>query len=501
MNNQGITQITQSIQLLPQQAQSLNAILHSETKHLWYVGGFGSGKSLIGSKLVETVAMKYPGIRIAMLRNSLTNFKNTSLKTFLEVVDNRLFVHNKSENTIRFINGSEAVYFGLDDDEAIGRLKSFEAGFLWIDEIDGVSEEIYRIARNRLRQRKKDPNPKVPEYPRKSFVTSNSGGKNWTWKLFVDEDVDLTVNHGILLKNAKIGDVEYTEQYEWVRADSDSNPHLPLDYLISLHSLEETSKDEYLRYVKADFNVFEGQIYTEWKDHEVIIKPFAIPEHWERRAVIDHGLRNPTAICYFAIDEDGVAYQYDEHYVAGRTPEFHAQNIKEHGFNNVLGDPSMMNKTQVKKGTDIVFSIADEYSENGVSIEPAQNNHIAGRSKVKEMLRQKRIKVFDTCVHTIRCIPSLKWKKPSTRMGIEIFEEDEAPGQEDHIPDVWRYFAMDRVSPTRRSLSIEQIQEREIAMKNPLIGQWRKYCYEKEMEQEEQRAQLSPGQMTMDEAW
>jgi len=453
--------ITQDLKLYIDQKRAFLHLLKLDTREFWYVGGFGSGKSLTGAKLVEEVAMRYKGIRIGMIRDTLVNFKNTSLKTFLEVVDPRLFKHNKSTNTIKFVNGSEALYFGLDDTQAIARLQSLELGFLWVDEVDGVTERIYNIATKRLRQTSPDEKAKykaltqhkrykadknMVRYPRKALVTSNSAGQNWTWNRFVNKPHNLTA---------------------WTRAISHTNKSLPKEYLESLDELKHTSPDDYKRFVMADFNVFEGQIYKEWNEAVHVVDPFPIPHDWEKIATIDFALRNYCAIIYIAIDPAGNAYQYDEYYEKDTTPRNHCDDLIAHDFDEVLGDPSMFNKTQVKGQHK--YAVVDEYDEYGVQVYPAQNDHEAGRSYVKKALRENKFFVMRNCVHTIRTIPQLRWKPIRMIQGVEIIDEEEAQGQEDHIPDCVRYFWMERYNPRLVRKTEDELWEINRRLLNPLL--------------------------------
>lgn len=493
-------EVNQEIQLFPHQAEAFYYLLDTDIREFWQVGGFGVGKSLLGCKLCEEIAMRHKGIRIAMIRDTLENFKKTSLNTFLEVVDSRLYEHNKSEKYIRFKNGSEAYYFGLDDTGAIARLQSFEPGFLWVDEVDGVAERVYNIATKRLRQKSPSEkqlskdfldhckfagksrddklefnmfqhiwkrNHEYKPYPRKVLITSNSAGQNWTWHRFVEEPYPLT---------------------KWNRAISSANSELPKEYLESLEELKESSPEDYKRFVMAEFNIFEGQIYKEFNEATHIVDPFDIPTDWERVAFMDYGLRNHTAIGLFAIAPDGKCYMYDEYYEQGQPPIRHCEWLLSRNFDMVTGDPSMMNKNQAKG--DYIYAISDEYEEQGVSVAPAQNNHEAGRSYVKKMLREGNLLFFRNCVNAIRTLPAIKWKAPRIIKGVEIIDEDEAQGQEDHLPDVIRYFCMERCSPRATRATDDQLWEADKMLRNPLLPMKKKKELEELLEREESMMEM-----------
>jgi len=191
-------------------------------KFVWYCGGFGSGKTFIGSQAVIRLAMKAPNGRTLIARQTLVDLKATTMKTFFEVCDRRLIRKwNKSENLLTFINGHEIYFWGLDDVE---KLKSLEIGTFWIDEVNEVDEFTFNVLKGRLRHKS---HPK-----RVGMLTSNSEGKNWTYKQFV-------LGKGIRT-------AEDLEKYWVIKAPSNENTNLPQDYMDILNSY---TGDLYERYV------------------------------------------------------------------------------------------------------------------------------------------------------------------------------------------------------------------------------------------------------------
>lgn len=414
--------------LLPHQKEVVRSFRDPAIKFLWYLSGFGGGKTFIGANLSYDIAMTYKGIRGAIIRDTLVNLKNTSLKTFLEVCPNpngsifQLKASDKStgSSVIKFpATGAEILLIGLDNPSDIAKLQSLEIGFFWCDEVDGISETIFSILQKRLRQANKE-NPEM-DYPRKGFITSNSAGQNWTYNLFEVENKD-------------------NKQYKLIKSTSFDNVHLPDDYVQDLKDWKDEEMKK--RFVYAEFDVFEGQIYKEFNRAVHVVEPFDIPSEWDYGAVLDHGFRNPTAIIYYAIDYDGNIFIYDEHYVAEKTPKFHSANLKDHGLSECMADPSVFNKNQTNG--DRQYSIADEYSDYGIALYPAQNDHSAGRSMVKQYLQDTKIFFFSNCTHTIRTLAQLKWQPPVIRGGVSYNREEEANGQEDHLPDCVRYLCLSR---------------------------------------------------------
>ena len=425
-------------------------------KFTWYCGGFGSGKTFIGSQIANRLVAQAPNGRGLIARQTAVDLKATTMKTFWEVTDPRSIAsHNKSEHLITYKNGHEVYYWGLDD---IEKLKSLEIGWFWIDEVNEVLPNTFNVLKGRLRHKSQ---PK-----RLGYITSNSEGKNWTYKQFVKGE-------GLRRKSD-------LEQYFIVKAPSNENIYLPEDYLDTLNSY---TGDLLKRYVEASFEVFEGQIFPEIKGGVHIIRPFAIPKEWDRYRIIDHGERNPTACIWGAVSPDGDLFMYREHYKSGKFVPYHAKKIHE--------------KTQ---GEDIIYTLIDpsvksvrghsgrkvdkEYQEEMKEYEPrfrmkfANNDVSAGIARMHRYLYMNPDRIhpitkkkgsphlffFSNLEHTIEELENYKWKKISQTS--EDDPEEKPRKKDDHLMDCIRYFVMDRPDITTsgvnsyRSNTLDKLTER-----------------------------------------
>lgn len=113
-------------------------------------------------------------------------------------------------------------------------------------------------------------------------------------------------------------------------------------------------------------------------------KTFFPSSRWMWIMALDHGLNNPTAVLWLAVNDDGFICCFDEHYQAELTIEQQAAKIKEkikkHGrFPDLLvADPSIKQRTAVT-GT----SIQEEYQKYGLSFTTGNNDVPAGVIRVK----------------------------------------------------------------------------------------------------------------------
>src|SRR5690606_6671871 len=95
---------------LPKQAQFMQAALdtrHGAPKYIRYVGGIGSGKSLIGCITILCMAVQAPGDYL-ICRQFMPELKDTTYKTFKEICPPALIVEDRAAEmriVIRTQNG------------------------------------------------------------------------------------------------------------------------------------------------------------------------------------------------------------------------------------------------------------------------------------------------------------------------------------------------------------------------------------------------------------
>lgn len=401
-------------------------------KFIWYCGGFGSGKSFIGSQAGVRLGMMAPKGRGLVARNTLVDLKATTMKTFFEVIDPGLiYKFNKSENLLTLINGHEIYFWGLDDLE---KLKSLELGWFWFDEVDEVNPLAFDVAIGRLRNKYQ---PK-----RLGMITSNSEGKNWTYKKFI--------------RGEGVRTEKDLSRYFVIKAPSNENTHLPEDYMETLNSY---TGDLYERYVLASFEVFEGQIFKEFRRSIHVIPAFAIPEHWRRIRCADHGERNPTAVLWLAESPEGDVYVYREHYEAGQIVSYHAKRVAEmsegENIEYTVIDPSTKStrgatgkkvdkewKTEMRK-YEPEFKLIFGVNSVNAGLARMHAYLTVDPDRIHPITKQKgspKLFIFDTCPITADEVETYKWAK--IRPENENDPEEKVRKRDDHTCDALRYGIM-----------------------------------------------------------
>lgn len=205
---------------------------------------------------------------------------------------------------------------------------------------------------------------------------------------------------------------------------------------------------------------------------EPIDEPSAIfnERQWLWILALDHGLNNPTAVLWIAVDPNGFMVIFDEWYKKDWTVDQHAAKIKdkirEHGrFPDLLvADPSIQNRNGVS-GT----SIQQEYQKYGLSFILGNNDVKAGIVRTKKYFKQRPyiatrptkfykdyttalghnnvpgILVSPRCSNLIWELKRYRWKTyANKKLQYENNAYDEPHKKDDHACDALRYAIMTR---------------------------------------------------------
>ena len=402
-----------------------------------FSGGFGSGKTVALVLKAILLSQMMPGNFGLIGRLTYPELRDTTQKTFFDFCPPDWYsqehggVWNKSENYLKLYNGSEIIFRHLDTISE-KELLSLNLGWFGIDQAEETSESIFQILQSRLRKNEIE--------RRYGFLICNPSGHNWLWHRFHPESKD------------RMGDSFYVESTTY-----DNKANLPEDYI--RHMEESYSPEMVKRYLFGSWDIFEGQVFTEFDKRVHVIDPIEIPDGWDRLISIDHGLVNPTAVIWGAIDHDGNMFIYDEHYEAGKPVSYHAKKIKEKSRGQEISltviDPSTQAKTREKDG--FPFSVIQEYNDYGIYPVPGNNDVSASINRIKEFLKilpkrphpikkdligSPRLFIFRNCEKTVEEISKYHWKKVRTMAERNPLEA--TSDIDDHTVDALRYMIMSR---------------------------------------------------------
>lgn len=440
------------------------------------VGGIRNAKTTAACRRTIFLALAYPGNRGLMARYENTDLEKSTLLIFKEEIarlNGGKFAPgpiikriNNTDNVITLYNGSEIYWAHLDKPEDV---QGSEWGSVHIDELHEIHEDTFnqlksrmtfwnpmRIAEFRADKERLKMQKEILGYnvlPTNYFYITQNPNPNWTKKR-IKENVN-------------------NEFYVIESTTEDNKENLPPGWYEE--QLRTMPKEFIDRFMMNDWDIAGGTIYKEFATSIHVIDEFPIPTHWERLRGLDFGLRNPTAVSWFAADEYGNLFIYDEHYQTGMLPEGHAEVIKAKSiipgggpiryFNSyntdgkdylsMIADPSGQNRSIANEE-----KLFDEYLTYGISCTPGNNNFSFGYTRVSQYLhvdlehihpitKQKgspRLFVFRNCVNTINEFIGYAWKDVPTS---QDRDPDEKPKKvNDHLMDEIRYVVASRPEPS-----------------------------------------------------
>jgi phage terminase large subunit-like protein len=245
-----------------------------------------------------------------------------------------------------------------------------------------------------------------------------------------------------------------------VEVDTTMNPHVnpgEIEILLAGLTAEERKARLHGQYVQRG-----GLIYPSFREQFHVIKSFAprtLGSKWLHFAAMDHGINNPTAWLWMAVDEEGRIVVYDEHYQSGWVVKQHASAVllreASLGIPTAyrVGDPSIRNTDPIT-GTSVLL----EYIEHGVPIVLGNNDVPAGLNLVRTRLGQPpniRPSLFITqnCTNLIWEMKRYRWQLwASKKMDRDKNKKEEPNKKDDHACDALRYGVASRPRTEDHSL-------------------------------------------------
>lgn len=321
-----------------------------------------------------------------------------------------------------------------------------------VDELTKNPPEVFYNLRARLRW---------PGLKQTKFVAgTNPGsvGHEWVKKIWVDR---------VFPDNE-----QEVDEFAYVPATADDNPFIDPNYLLGLESLPEKMRKA-LR--EGDWNIFEGQFFTEFdkEKHVVPTTPFLeIPTTWKKFRTIDVSGRAGTTVCYWnALDPDGNVWTYREYWMTGLDSDEHAKNMWELSHykddaGRIVAEPYvytvMDTAAWAKMGmsettAEIYLRVwqdldAKNYIFSPDSLVPASKERVMGADIVHQYLRwdeqtKPKWRIMDCCRNLIRTLPLLVHSESNPD------DVEDMPGTDDGY-DAERYGLMtlrDQKSPRSES--------------------------------------------------
>lgn len=401
-----------------------------------YGGAAGGGKSY--GQIIDAFlyALKHRKSKQLMLRRTFPELKRSIIQTSLEIYPKNVAKYNSSEHKWTFINGSTIEFGYCNSESDVTQYMSAEYDVIRFDELTHFTEYMYIYLISRLRG--------ANNHPKFVKSTTNPGnlGHGWVKARFIDcckPDTLIQFENGTrMFIPAKVQDNK-------MLMENDPN------YLKRLLNLSEKERKALL---DGNWDIFDGQYFSEFDREQHVVKPFVIPVEWHRYRVFDYGL--DMFACYFiAVDYEGFAYVYKEIYEGKDLGDGHDGLIISDACNRMkaitesnedfvatIAPPDMWNRQK-----DTGRSAAEIFAENKVFLTKSQNDRVQGWMDVKEWLkptlcsdgnRYPKIRIFENCINLIRTLPQVQHSKSNPN------DVANNPHEFTHGPDAIRYFCAAR---------------------------------------------------------
>lgn len=283
---------------------------HYLAEGIWH---HNTGKTFGILYFIHILLSAFPGAKSLVTRRYNSDLAGSAMATYQnEVLDPREGVHYFGGNKVKppafmYPNGSLMVVSGLDRP---GRLKSFDADIIYINEATECEVEHIEFAHMRMARRGKST---LPERYQKLLLDFNPDHPH--------HFLNLRMNEGL---TRRLLSRHEDNPFLWDRNTNDWT-EAGRRYIGVLDSLTGV---RYARYRLGLWAAAEGTVYQDaWDRHRNIVDRGPIPRDYPRYLIIDFGYTHPFVCLWAAVDPDGRLIIYRQLYHTKRLVEDHARQI------------------------------------------------------------------------------------------------------------------------------------------------------------------------------
>ncbi len=415
--------------------------INSKAFETLFGGAAGGGKSY--GQLIDAFlyALKYPKSSQIIFRRTFPDLEKSIIRKSLEIYPRQVASYNSSKHIWNFKNGSIIDFGYIDNEKDVYQYQSAEYDVIRFDELTHFTEYMYIYMISRCRG--------ANNYPKGIKSSSNPGniGHSWVKARFIDIGEPNKVHE---VKTAE-GDTTTVIFIPSLVQDNIFLLQKDKDYIRRLDLLPEKERKA-LKY--GDWDIFDGQFFSEFRRDIHVIEPFEIPESWRRFRTRDYGL-DMCATLWIALDWNMNAYIYKELYESDLIVSEAAKKINNMTNEKIYCDyapPDLWNRNK-----DTGKSTADLFSESNQYLTKADNNRVQGWLAVHEWLKlytdeqgllNSKLKIFNNCTNLIRTLPAITHDEKNPN---DVATE---PHELTHLPDALRYFCTMYQTPATKKIEI-----------------------------------------------
>ena len=394
------------------------AFFDCRVKYICFGGARGGGKSWCTQRKSVGGCLRYPGLRVLIVRRRYEDLENSVIEPVCKLVDKSVAVFHASKRVLEFCNGSYIRFGNMEsyDSAVSGKYQGQEYDWIFLEEATQFTEQEFRGLAACCRGASK--------FPKRIYMTANPGGvgHGWVKRLFIQRD---------------FLPAENPEDYCFIKATVEDNRDLlegSPDYVNALELLPEDIRRAH-RY--GDWDALSGGYFPEFSRRSHVVKDFPVPTGWAKYRAFDYGL-DLFACLWVAVDYNGRCYVYREFAESGLIVSQAAKAalaVTKEKIAYTIAPPDMWS-TQKDTGK----TMAQVFLENGLDLVRANNSRVQGWMALKELLKpmadgKPGLLIFESCRGLIDDLMAIQHdeKNPSDCAKV--------PHEVTHRPDALRYFA------------------------------------------------------------
>ena len=346
------------------------------TKFTCYGGAKGGGKSHAAQRLAIWYCVKYPGIRVLILRAHYPELLQNHIEQILKIVPPEITSYNGSTHVLTFNLEKDgkpvksSIIFGhFDSIKAENEYQGQSYDIIIMDEATQFSERTFRHMAGCLRGDN--------DFPKRYYLTCNPGGVGHSWvkRLFITRDFKVDREHP--------EKTERPEQYSFIFARAEDNTIMlerNPDYLSDISMM---ANSDAMRY--GDWDVISGQYFSNFSTKKHVRPPFRIPPYWKLYRSFDYGL--DLFVClWWAVDEDGRcwcirSFEKENLNIPDAAEAVKRNTLLDENITITYAPPDMWNRQRETGKTT-----ADIFMAQEVPIVKADNNRVQGHLIMRTML-------------------------------------------------------------------------------------------------------------------
>ena len=286
------------------------SLFASRAPQILLSGPAGTGKSRGCLEKLHLQAMKYPGMRGLIVRQTLVSLGSTTLVTWRNYVIKEALLTGEVEfyggsqeepAQYRYRNGSVIVIGGMDKPT---KIMSSEYDVAYVGEAIELSVDGWEAITTRLR------NGVLP-YQQLYADTNPDKDTHWLWQRCLAGDIE-------------VFESRHEDNPVYVNVDG-SYTEKGAAYIAGV--LDKLTGVRKLRLRDGKWVSAEGVIYEEFDRAIHVVPKFVVPQEWPRFWSVDFGMVHPFVLQCWAEEPDGGLVMYREIYHTRRIVEDHAKTI------------------------------------------------------------------------------------------------------------------------------------------------------------------------------